>query len=275
MSQICLFYGNCQLGALSNTLKLSNEQIYIPCWTNEMTEEEFTAIIKKADIIITQPINNNYKDKFYFSTEYIIKTCKESTKIFIFPSLHFEFYYPDLMYRVLNDGSHLNEPSPYHYKSIIDNFSKGIDYILENCVDNKNYKTEEELFCNADNSITELNSREELIDKYGEINAMVIKIKVSHFIKEHFQQKLLFYSMNHPTPYILQYISEFIKDILSFGEINYDFDGLAGSDRCILYSCIQKCVEFDLTLHTCRLNKYNLENKIDIIKKYIECYSHQ
>jgi hypothetical protein len=269
-----LYYGNCQVGAVSNTLGLSQFIKLIACWEcDNMSNEEFLGHIRQADIIITQPINNDYKGKNYLSTEYIVKNCREDTKIFIFPSIYFEFYYPDLMYKVLDDGSHLNEPSAYHYKCVIENYEKGLDFILENYTDNKNYKSYDELLDIAERSIKELKRREELMDDYIVINPAVKTIKVSDYIRQNYRDRLLFYSMNHPTLFVIQYVAEKIKDELSFGEINYNFDGLFGNERGILYSCVQKCLNFDQSTCIPRLSKYNLEDKRDIISKYIKCYT--
>jgi hypothetical protein len=69
-----LFYGNCQLFAVLKTLNLSKKEydvFHIECWNNDINKEYFTGIIKKSDIIITQVINDNYKDVEYLSTSYI------------------------------------------------------------------------------------------------------------------------------------------------------------------------------------------------------------
>ena len=63
-----LFYGNCQLFAILKTLNLYPDIIThnIECFSSDICEEEFTLLINTSDIIITQPITDNYRDKMYF-----------------------------------------------------------------------------------------------------------------------------------------------------------------------------------------------------------------
>ena len=86
-----LFYGNCQLYGVLKTLNLDNTyNIFdIPCWRENIDNKYFTDIINKCDIIITQPINDNYRDVDYLSTSYIIKHKKSNCKLIIFDSCVF------------------------------------------------------------------------------------------------------------------------------------------------------------------------------------------
>lgn len=64
--------------------------------------------------------------------------------------------------------------------------------------------------------------------------------------KNNYKYKLLFYSMNHPTYHVIQYICEQIINILKIDNtINYDID-LLNNPKCILYKCIKKHVKFDI-----------------------------
>ena len=267
-----LYYGNCQVDSLMNIL-ITDCRRCIPCWLTDITEIDFLKVLHESDVVVTQPIASDYRGKYYLSTEYIIKNCKPRTKIIIFPSLHFEFYYPDLIYKLTSDGDIIREPSDYHYSSIVKHYKKGTDYILEHVVNNAEYKSQKELYTLAENSINELSRREELLKKYVGINQKVSIITCSEYIRTHYREKFLFYSMNHPTPYILQYIAECIKDMLCTGIIDYKYDYLKNNERGILYACIQKCVNFDTCIHLPRLNKYNIEAIKEVVDKYIECYT--
>jgi hypothetical protein len=78
-----LFYGNCQSDAIKQTLCLPSDEyniINVPCWTTDINKEKFTEIIKMCDVIITQSINDNYRDLDYLSTSYIIKHKQENFK---------------------------------------------------------------------------------------------------------------------------------------------------------------------------------------------------
>ena len=267
-----LFYGNCQVGAIKDIMKKMFENYNITlilCWIGDIDKVYFTNKIKDADIIITQPINKNYRNVDYLHTEYILENANPNTQIIIFPSLYFNFYYFDYVYKTLNNHELLREPSDYHYDIIINNYNDKLKIINE--INNINYKTKDELEYMAENSIIELEKRELEMKKY--INSNCYIINAVNYITNNFKNKLLFYSINHPTKYLFQYISEQINQILKLdNKINYDIDPLLSNERGILYKCIQNVVNFDINNFEPRLNKYNLETKEEIIDKYIEVY---
>lgn len=122
-------------------------------------------------------------------------------------------------------------------------------------------------------SIKELEKRENEMITYNNLHKCDI-ITVSNCINDNYKNTLLFYSMNHPTKFLFHYIVKQIINILNIDDLNnYEIDPLASNERGILYKCIQNVVEFDITKHTPRLCKYNLETKEEIIAKYIEIYN--
>jgi len=266
-----LFYGNCQLHALyqimNKTLKNYN-CISITCHSIDITEQEFTNTIKNASIIITQPISDNYRNLPYLSTKYILNNT--TAKIIIFPSLYFNFYYVDLKYHFRN-GDLLRIPSDYHYENIIENYNNNrtYEYYLEHYVNNVNLRSNEELITTATNSINELVNRENEIN-----NDKVNLIKVSDYIRENYKNKLLFYSMNHPSKYVFQYIALKICDLLKLNpaNLNLSMDPLRENERGILYRCIQNVVNFDISIYRPRLSSGNLEDIHNIYNRYIEIY---
>jgi len=246
-----LFYGNCQIGAVLKTLNLPNiyNIIHIPCWNEEINKDYFINQIKKCNIIITQPINDNYRDVDYLSTSFIIKNKKADCKLIIFDSCYFNFYYFDLTYKMFNDNV-LHKPIDYHYNKMIECYinNNSIEYYITNFVNNLDLKSSEELEKIAENSLDELQSRnktnkEKYNDKYMYI------ISTYEYIKNNYKDKLLFYSMNHPTKYVIQFICEKIIDILQIkNNIDYNID-LLENTKCILYKCISKNVNFDINKH--------------------------
>lgn len=246
-----LFYGNCQLYAVLKTLNLSSYyKVYlIECWKQEINKEYFTDIIKKCNIIITQPIHDNYRDVEHLSTSYIKHHKSVDCKLIIFDSCYFDFYYFDLTYKMF-DNKMLSKPIDYHYNKMIECFNNNysIEHYITNFVNNIDLKTFDELETLANNSLNELYNRHiKNIEKYGGNN--IYFISTHEYIKENYKNKLLFYSMNHPTKYVIQYICEKIVDILKIeNTINYNIDILAGT-KCILYKCIAKNVNFDIESH--------------------------
>ena len=246
-----LFYGNCQSFSIFKTLNLSSKYniTHISCWKENMDKKEFTDIINKCNVIITQPINDAYRDVDYLSTSYIIKNKKPDCKLIIFDSCHFDFYYFDLTYKHFNNDV-LHKPSDYHYHKMIEcyNNNHSIEYYVTNFVNNLDLKSSEELETIAQNSLNELQNRNKKNkEKYNDKN--IYLIETYDYIKNNYKKKLLFYSMNHPTKYVIQFICEKIIDILQIqNSIDYNIDTLDNT-KCILYKCISKNVNFDINNH--------------------------
>ena len=249
-----LFYGNCQSQATKSVLNLDDNHVQynIICHETELSKEEFDEILQKCDIIITQPISDNYRDKEYLSASYIVNNCKKNSHVIIFNSCYFNFYYFDLTYKNFN-GQRLNKPIDYHYNEMINcyNNKQPKKYYLKNYVNNVNLKTKEELEKYANASITELQNRyNEMVTKYTTGKNNIHCISISEYVRKKYKNKLLFYSINHPTKYLFQFICKKIIKILKLKtdiriNINYDVDPLAGI-KCILYKCIQKAVNFNI-----------------------------
>ncbi len=272
-----LFYGNCQSGAIrglmSNVLKEYNV-INVACWSDKINKEEFTLQIKSADVIITQPINENYRNTDYLHTEYLLKNSKSEAIIIIFPSLYFNFYYFDYNYKYLSNKVMIEEPSHYHYHGLIECYqkNKSVEYFIENYVNNINYKTEDEINENANISLNELKKRETNMQLYKKVKNCHI-ISAYEFIKNNYKDTLLFYSINHPTKFLFHYIINQIINILNLNDdYNKTLDPLKSSERGILYKCIQKVVNFDILIHKPNLLKTQTEDINLILNEYFNYY---
>jgi hypothetical protein len=150
---------------------------------------------------------------------------------------------------------------------------KSIEYYIKNFVDNLDFKSNEELNKIAEDNVNELYNR--YIDTkttYND-NNIIYNITTYEYIKQNYKDKLLFYTVNHPTKYVIQFICEKIIDILKIpNTINYNIDVLDCHGKCILYKCISKNVNFDINNHIAEFpNSIGVHNvtKIyyDIFKK--------
>lgn len=274
-----LFYGNCQTGGIKDIIYNCINHfniVTIPCFADIIEKNTFLNHIKNADIIITQPIHNNYRGTDYLHTEFILKHANLSTKIIIFPSLHFNFYYFDYGYKFLNNNELLREPGDYHYYGLIECYknSKSISDFFNEFVNNVNLKTKEELENIANDSLNELKNRENEMLNYQNIRDCYI-IHSSEFILNNYKNKLLFFSVNHPTKYLFHDIAEKIINYLNLPQkIDYSIDPLHFNQRGILYKCIQNVVNFNLnnSEYKPHLYDYKLEDSKDIIQKYYDTY---
>jgi hypothetical protein len=233
-----LFYGNCQLEKIKDILCLPSDQFtlnFIPCFLTEYTDVEFDWIIKNSDVIITQPVIDNYRDKYYLSSNYVVNKCKENAVIIFLNNCHFDFYYFDLTYK-----------EKYIHSCMVDCIQKktSVDYYNEKYVKNINLKTKDELLQIYNKTISELNNRYQNMLQYRKHNTHFINI--IPFIENNYKNKLLFYTFNHPTKHLLQFIAlEIIKFLNIPDTIDYNLDPFT-NERCILYSCIQKIVHFNI-----------------------------
>lgn len=247
-----LFYGNCQINAILKTLNLSDNYniFHIECFRKDIVDQEyFTNIIKMCDVIITQSISDNYRNVEYLSTQYIKQHKKSICKLIIFDSCYFKFYYYDVKYKRFNNDV-LHIPVDYHYNKMIECYNNGhsIDYYINNFVNNLHLKSSEELETIAEDSLNNLyNKYINNKEKYNDNNIYIISIY--EYIKQNYKEKLLFYTINHPSKYVIQYIcDEIIKYLNIENTINYDIDVL-NNPKCILYKCISKNINFDINNH--------------------------
>jgi predicted HTH domain antitoxin len=269
-----LIYSNCQGFAIKETLMIDPglaSVLYVPCWSTDITKEKFTQLIKESDVIITQPISDSYRNEDYLSTTYIIETASPTCKILIFNSCRFNFYYFDLTYKCLH-GSIFKEPHDYHYNGILETYRNKlqIENYIEKYVNNISLKQPAELETIANDSIHELKRRNIAThEKYGSYRNVTI-LSVHDFIKDNYKQKLLFYSMNHPTKLLIQYLSEEIAKLIPIKcTINYTVDELS-EYRSILYKCIQPVVTFNINDYA--PHAFGTSSVKDIVQHYYTAY---
>lgn len=250
-----LFYGNCQLEKIKDILCLPSTSYninYIFCFNTTLSDLEFDKILKDSDIIITQPIEDNYRDMYYLSSNYIVNKCNPNSVIIFVNNCHLDFYYFDLIYNKFN--------TDYCHKNMIDCIQNKYDYTYyqQNYIENKDLKTSNELNEIFHQTICNLEERFKKMHQYTKYNTYFINI--IDFIKENYKKKLLFYTFNHPTKYLLQFIAEKIIQILCIpNTINYNLDPFS-NDKFILYSCLQKVVDFDIKEHNLSINLSDIYN---------------
>lgn len=267
-----LFYGNCQQWALKLTLNIVDHDIFhVECFSTEITEQEYHKIVSSCDVIITQIVNDNYRDKSYLSTNYILNNRKESCKVIIIDNCYFNFYYIDLAYKGHNNAP-LTKPIDYHYNNMIEYYKnkQSVDRYIQNVVENEDFESIDAMENRAIESLNELLRRSKNIKMLASSNNNVDAVTVYDYVKDNYKNKLLFYSMNHPTKYMFHFLAEQIINILNLqNTINYDIDVLSDI-KCILYKCIQKVVRFDIKSHEPALQK--ITDVRTIIQIYYNAY---
>jgi hypothetical protein len=259
-----LFYGNCQMVGIKEILNLDRtlyNPIAIECFNTNVTREEMTRCIKNADIIITQPIQDNYRGKDYLSTTYIIYHSKKTCKIILLNSCFFDFYHFDT--KSINKDYVI---TPYHNISLYECYksNKTIEHYIFHFVKNKHLKTKEELETIVTDNLKELERRYNLmlLHKQYSPEKNIYSFLIADYIKNNYKDKLLFYTPNHPSKFLLQYICENIVDILNIPNyINYTIDPFVHT-KCILNKCIESVVHFNVDEYPALIDGKSTLNEI-------------
>tara|TARA_S200000501_G_scaffold269141_1_gene252846 strand:- start:309 stop:1139 length:831 start_codon:yes stop_codon:yes gene_type:complete len=240
-----LLYGNCQTGVIPKIIQHPDINFKrVVCWSTNLTKKEFDKEIKFADIIITQPIRENYRDKEYLSTSYIAKNANQNAEIILFPSLYSgTVYYFDA---ISNESVNQATTTAFTHETLVNYYMEGgtdVGYFNTNFVSNKNLLTNKQLESNAQTVIGELKLREdEAIKQYG-----LPFIPMSHFIEDNWKKNLLFYTQNHGTSHLYQYLAQKICEKIGINGDSIDLkkDPGRGHTRMIVYSCLENIVKFD------------------------------
>ena len=231
--------------AIKKTLNLSCEQYHYECFSTSVTKEEFTEKTKMCDVILTQAIHDNYRDRDYLSTSYILQTCSPDCRIVMVESFHFDFYYPDLTYLTLNEEM-VTAPCSYHYVNMYRYFKqkREVSEYVHDHVNNFRVFSADHLLKNASKSLHTLTNRyENNVATYSRPNVTILSCR--KFIEANYKKMLLFYTVNHPTKHLIKHVCNEICKQLNISPQLLDVDEMAKT-KCILYKCLQPLVDFPI-----------------------------
>ena len=199
----------------------------------------FDNIIPKLDLIIIQPISDNYKNYHKYSTKSIINRKKENCKIIMFPSIYFTGYYPNL----INDNiTKIN--IVVHDINLIKTFLKSKNKLefIENSkkiINDPFFYNKKRVEDNVFNSLLELKKRENKSIKKYNFNKF---IKLSDFIKNNYNKQILAFTLNHFSRTIFIYITNNILNHLNIKIQEYpiNLDPQKYFENCILYNSVKQ-----------------------------------
>ena len=283
MKSKCLFFGNCQMYIIKEFLIDTDFNNLYECdlfSSHINTCDDLEKIYEKLNIyslIFIQP-HYNYRDNEKYNISSIVKYVDLKCKIIVIPSSYFKFYYPFLTY-AFTDDKLLREPSDYHDKNFIDLYNKEKDIVKIKNEYNKLLNDDKLLSLKdlkkiARDSMKEIIKRENAYknENYG-VKLEYNFITISHYIKENYKKKLLFYSMNHPTYYLFEYIVNEILKILNLKECidSFSFKDHLSNTHPPIYKCLAKAVEFDINNYFTNIN--NVVDNDKIMDMYLKDYS--
>lgn len=207
-------------------------------------------VASEVDLLIYQPVSDNYKGIFQLSTRYIKDRLKPDCQTISFPIAYFTGYNPEMIYLRDLNGAVISEPFAYHDINILRLFAQGesVKEILK-IIQADDFYTAFFAEKQLNETIVSLNAREKEID-----------IKLSQFIQDNFRTERLFHVFNHPSGRILELIAGSILNHLKINDQNFKsgnkMDLLSKNAFPIYPSLIKHLnIQFKCTF------KYRFENK--------------
>lgn len=212
MKKVCLIYANCQNKLVAQYLNKSsdfNQEYLIHRFpVHHLIEKESTIpqeLLQQADLFIYQPVKKIHGDR---SSEFILSQLPSSCQKISFPSLYFKGYFPQYCKNPANKVIKPNYPygiMPHGDSNIISlvNEGKSVTEIIK-ILSDPNFYSRDFVIKNFNSTINELAKRETTID-----------IKVSDFIKLHYQNYYLFHTQNHPSDLLGSYIANQILELIN------------------------------------------------------------
>lgn len=216
MKMKVVIFANCQSGAIGRTLQESSafnrayEWIFVPPVQMLNDEDKIQHLLqstKMADVFIYQEVDNfNWPSQL--KSKYLLDLLKPKCKAISIPSMYFDGYFPHLATMQGRSGP-LNKVHDYF---IAAGFVYGMsrsqvkEMILSDSLYSASLASQF-----VDNSLSELEKREAHLD-----------VKISTYIKDHYQKRKLFNQFNHPKREVIEYVCSEI--LTKLGVIEHSFD---------------------------------------------------
>lgn len=259
-------------------MKIMNlpKQLYachnVECFSTTIAEDELKSLASMCDLLVLQPVSQGYRGKTYLNTSFILSNRKHGSKTVIFDSCHFDFYFPDLQY-LTKGGVMIARPCHYHHRYMIEfhDEKRSIDEYITDVLQNEDLIDLHTLEVKADQSLKRLMDRyQKTVHEYSHYDNVKC-ITIHDFVKQRYKKELLFYSMNHPARNLLIHICEAVSKELSLPTVQFHatMDPLARV-RPIMYSCLQKAVEFKLSNYVPLI--CDRSNEREIVQLYFDAY---
>jgi hypothetical protein len=165
--------------------------------------------VAEAAVVIPQRIGDGYRDGLGLGTETLAEIAGTGTVV-RWPSVYWTGYFPDLFYlRDVTGRPVVDGPFDYHDRSILRAFHSGVD-VVGVCRLLKDPECPSDARAWAANATAELDLRGQECD-----------VQVASFIASRFREELLFFTMNHPTNRLLEFIAQQITGLLGVpGSVN-------------------------------------------------------
>ncbi|MFV8421767.1 WcbI family polysaccharide biosynthesis putative acetyltransferase [Vibrio parahaemolyticus] len=243
MKQKVVIFANCQSVAIGKTLQesevfnMSYEWVVIPSVHTLNSESKIQHLIQSvmaADVFIYQEVDNPSWPS-QLKSKYLVDLLKPNCKAISIPSMYFDGYFPHLATMQGRTGP-LNKVHDYFIAAgFVCEMSQSQ---VKDMILSENLYSSSVARQYVDRSLLELERREVHLD-----------VKISAYIREHYQKRKLFNQFNHPKREVIEYVCSEILTQLGATEHVFDSDKVGYLDgiRTPIYpSTIQRLeLQFD------------------------------
>lgn len=233
---LCVIYGNCQMGATRNFFlkEFGDLYTYAYIWNQLVIEKVHPfpiPLFQNADLFIYQPL----KGHGIYDTDYIKNTFLKKECVCIgCPFMYFLGYQPDYVSQQPN-------PFPYGFKEL-NNYICTEQYTVDEVIE----LSKRDDFLSLDYIIDRMNYGMNFLKNVEKSTTIII----SDFIEENYKKHKLFYTVSHPTNFLL---AEFLKRLLKALNLNDDCVEnsqfmqveVFGDHIVPIYPCVEKCLELE------------------------------
>lgn len=201
--------GNCQAGALGIMLRAHDDfrrrfdLVEFPA-VHELAQEDIPPLheaVSRAKVAILQRVDESYRG-LGVGTDTLARLADGATVI-RWPSVFWSGYFPDLFYMRDSSGSPVVDGQfDYHDRVILESYAAGMSPI-EVCT----RLADADVLSHAERTV-------ELATKELASRSRGCDVQMHDFIAEHFRQRLLFFTMNHPTNALIAFLAQQIITLI-------------------------------------------------------------
>jgi hypothetical protein len=200
-------HGNCQASALRwllsavEGLHVESREVHLIDILDDKAIEEYKRDIRSHDVILAQPIADNYHQIECLSLSWIQRNIKSSARLLTFPSIFFRGYNPSSF--ALEMKGHITD---YHDVHMADMYLLGVS--AKSCVEwlrSDTFWSAEFVNSEVLLALKSLMKREEGFD---------VHLRCSGLIAQHLGNDRLFFTFNHPSRFVLHHLgSKFLNSL--------------------------------------------------------------
>jgi hypothetical protein len=224
-------------------------------------------MLPEVDLLIHQPVSDNYKGIPQLSSRYLRSQLKPSSQALSFSVAYFSGYNPEMVSPKVK-GVTLSKPFNYHDINLMRLYLEGKSI------------TEALKLIRAEDFYSPTQAEQLLSQTFMNLEKreLALDIRLSPFIRRYFRQMRLFYTFNHPSSAVLSYIANCALEALELGNDSLDlFSQAEVLDRSYfpIYPALQYIhgLEFD-SPQDYRLEKQPYQAE-PLVEMYFRAYEQQ